>query len=216
MEKETANLFNFNSIICSYFWWRNVLRGIMRGHIKICRNLLLKILCWINPKIINILKNLGYNAGLSEKSITWKTTTTQSALLWLREGAELEDAGSILQMALGYGRSFNHFHNPLKCWANAGLDDRIVLPPFHVTGESSLLWAQDSTKQASYTDLEGNWSWQKVREHFYTALTGKEFQWQCNGYDSGSKGRIFRPNLQRSRPSDASCSRRCPARPRKE
>jgi hypothetical protein len=121
----------------------------------------------------NYIKNLGYNAGLSEK-ITWNNKT-QSALLWLREGAELEDAGSILQMAVGYGRSFNHFHNPLKSWANAGLDDRIVLPPFHVTGESSLLWAQDSTKQASYTDLEGNWSWQKVREHFYTALTGKNF-----------------------------------------
>ncbi len=127
----------------------------------------------LNKNNGDYLKNIGFSNNLDD----YLTLEGNKKKIreWLRQGAELEDAGSILQMAGGYGRSFNHFHNPLKTWENAGLDDRIFLPPFHVTGESSLLWAQDSAKQGTYTDLEGDWSWQKVREHFYTALTGKDF-----------------------------------------
>ena len=57
------------------------------------------------------------------------------------------------------------------------MDDWIALPPFHTAGQSSLLWAQDGANQENFP--EGNWSWKKIREYFYTALTGKDF----NGSD---------------------------------
>jgi hypothetical protein len=137
----------------------------------------------------NYLKALGLNRGLDEVLVwlgkNWIVTK------WLREGAEREDARSIAQLAVGYGRSFNHFHNPLKPWENAGLDDWVLLPPFHVTGESSLIWAQDSTKQATYTDLEGDWSWKKIREYYYTALTGEDSTGSVVAPDQAKKGEYF-------------------------
>jgi hypothetical protein len=39
--------------------------------------------------------------------------------------------------------------------------------------KSSLLWAQDGSYQERF--YEGNWSWSKAREHYYTALTGRDF-----------------------------------------
>ncbi len=68
-------------------------------------------------------------------------------------------------------------------WDNAGLNDYVpnlcpppLIPPIRqVTGESSLLWAQDSARQATYTDLAGDWSWESVREYFYAGLTGEDF-----------------------------------------
>lgn len=85
---------------------------------------------------------------------------------WLREGATLEDSSGPL--SIGYidskGRSFNHFHDPLKPWDQAGLNDL-------VTGMSSVFWAQYGAYQDNF--YEGNWSWSKTREYYYTALTGK-------------------------------------------
>ena len=76
-------------------------------------------------------------------------------------------------MARNIGRSFNHFHNPIQRWANPGLDDWILLPPFHTTGESSILWAQDSAGQLNTpTKPGGDWSWDTIRRnYFYDALT---------------------------------------------
>ncbi|MEM7828500.1 MAG: hypothetical protein QW561_04090 [Candidatus Aenigmatarchaeota archaeon] len=110
----------------------------------------------------NYMKNLGFSAGLSEKFI-WNSKA-QSGLLWLQEGAELEDDSSpgFPIIPGSTTRSFNHFHNPLKPWSQAGLDDTW-------TGESSLLWAQDGTDQQNFPS--GDWSWQKVREYYYLALT---------------------------------------------
>lgn len=110
----------------------------------------------------NYMKNLGYNFGLSEK-FTWGNKT-QSVLLWLREGAFLEDAGSNLDVVAGKARFNNHFHNPLKLWEAAGLSDM-------QSGESSVLWAQDSNKQS--TSVGGDWSWQKTRLCYYNALTAQ-------------------------------------------
>jgi hypothetical protein len=63
-----------------------------------------------------------------------------------------------------YSRSFNHFHNPLKTWDNAG---------FKGTFQSSVIWAQD---QGTFGSLwGGTFSWKAVREYFYIALTGKDF-----------------------------------------
>ncbi len=126
------------------------------------------------------MKTLGYTSGLSEK-LKWNNKT-QSVLLWLQEGALLEDAGNIVDLGLGRARSYNHFHNPLKPWDSAGLNDYYIVPnpypPFipitySMSGESALLWAQDQEYQKKYTKLEGDQTWQATRNYFYTALTGK-------------------------------------------
>jgi hypothetical protein len=114
------------------------------------------------------LKNLGFVDAL-DTSIKW--SEEKSITKWLQEGAELEDAGNLLQLATKQSRSYNHFHDPTKQypWTDAGLDDWIFLPPFHTTGESSLLWAQDGANQEKFP--EKDWSWMKVRDYYYLALT---------------------------------------------
>jgi len=109
------------------------------------------------------LKSLGLSAGLSEKFF-WNSKV-QSALKWLQEGAYLEDAGSNLQGIIGMARYNNHFHNPLKPWGSAGLND------LGCTGESAVLWAQYGSWQTGY--IEGDWSWKKARDSLYSALTSK-------------------------------------------
>lgn len=109
---------------------------------------------------------LTFENGLQEK-FKWDANELY-VKDWLAYGANLEDKSDwgfpILPGTTT--RSFNHFHNPLKVWAEAGLND-------WWTGESSLLWAQDGSNQQNFP--EGDWSWKKVREYFYIALTGKDF-----------------------------------------
>ncbi|MBI4688570.1 MAG: hypothetical protein HY756_12495 [Nitrospirae bacterium] len=109
------------------------------------------------------LKNLGFERGVKEP-LKWNATKT--ILDWLREGAELEDKQAPYFPILGTTRSYNHFHNPLKLWTQAGLND-------FWTGESSLLWAQDGANQQNFP--EKDWSWKKIREYYYIALTGRDF-----------------------------------------
>ena len=76
---------------------------------------------------------------------------------WVRDGSKLEDK---------FPRFLNHFHNPINpigSWDTAGLDD------FLFSGQSSVLWAQDSTAQQDAAG--GDWSWQKTRKYFYDSLT---------------------------------------------
>ncbi len=111
----------------------------------------------------NYLKHLGLNKGLDEE-LKWNETKLPIKK-WVAKGAELEDKSSPLFPVSGTGRSLNHFHNPLKPWAQAGLDDWFIS---HYTGESSLLWAQDGSNQQNV--VEGDWSWQKTREYYSAAL----------------------------------------------
>lgn len=102
----------------------------------------------------NYLKNLGFIKGLDEK------TNGKEAFKWIRDGAYFEDAGNWWNAIMASARSNNHFHNPLKPWVEAGLSDV-------QTGESSVLWAQDSNQQ---NFLVGDWSWLKIKNYFYLAL----------------------------------------------
>ncbi len=111
------------------------------------------------------LKNLDCNNSLAIKNLNGKDKS-QPLKIWIQEGASLEDKSSPFFPLTGSTRSLNHFHNPLKPWHEAGLDDWFIA---HYTGESSVLWAQDGEKQQ--TIVEGDWSWQKTREYFYAALT---------------------------------------------
>ena len=140
----------------------------------------------LNAQTDNCLKNLGLNKGLKE---VFKWNKKQAITDWLREGADLEDAGNLWQSVTKQSRSYNHFHNPTKQypWTDAGLNDYIAipnpLPPFippyinfNTSGESALLWAQDQANQQSYSEskgLEGDQTWQTIRLYYYNALTGK-------------------------------------------
>ncbi len=108
------------------------------------------------------LENLGFQNGLKE-DLKWDKHN-EPISKWLSEGSALEDAGNIFQVITGNGRFMNHFHNPLKEWESAGLDDWVLY-----TGESSALWAQNGDNQLNFP--EGNWSWQQIKDYYYLALT---------------------------------------------
>lgn len=106
------------------------------------------------------LKNIGFNNNLDEyvkwNGSEWKVRE------WIREGALQEDVGTNWQGFTGQARYLNHFHNPLKPWAEAGLSGVY-------NGKSSVLWAQDTATQAGW--LGGDWSWPTTRSRYYKALT---------------------------------------------
>jgi hypothetical protein len=101
------------------------------------------------------LDNIGFKNNLKEKLLGI------TILDLIKNGSKYEDYE---------GNYFNHFHNPLKAWQDAGLDIDLLfinplLDPFVdliVNSQSSLLWAQDSKNE---------FSWQNVRQYFYDALT---------------------------------------------
>ncbi|MGH7324142.1 MAG: hypothetical protein ACREJ9_05780 [Candidatus Rokuibacteriota bacterium] len=68
---------------------------------------------------------------------------------WFRLGGDREDESV---------RFLRHFHDPLQPWESAGLR---LLP---VRFESSLRWMQRADQE---------WSWQRARNHYHTALTSK-------------------------------------------
>lgn len=132
-----------------------------------------------------LMSNLGFKKGFNEilkGPDADGRGTYKEVSKWLGYGGEQEDRpGSILDYALNkQSRSNNHFHNPLKPWNEAGLNDTLLVPkllpyPPYVdwqerqfTGQSSVLWAQNPKQR-----LGGNWSWQDARRYFYIALTGK-------------------------------------------
>lgn len=103
----------------------------------------------------NYLKNAGFASGF-EEFLVWGINRKQIKE-WLATGGELED-----DRGLSIARSKNHFHDPLKPWPDAGLSDLLI------SGKSALLWAQDGSSQISKP--EGDWSWQRVRNLYYSAL----------------------------------------------
>lgn len=86
---------------------------------------------------------------------------------WIKDGARLEDETVC--------RSRNHFHDPLKSWGSAGLNNAAVnsyclllnLEKFSV--DSSLMWAQKESLNPFYDNL---WAWPKARNYYFKALTG--------------------------------------------
>ena len=112
----------------------------------------------------NYLNNIGIAKGLDE-FLQWGTDRKE-VKEWIAEGAKLEDSGNYWEAIVNDARYNNHFHDPLKAWSSAGLTD---LVPFST--ESAIIWAQDGNYQSSFP--EGDWSWKKVREYYYIALTGR-------------------------------------------
>jgi hypothetical protein len=92
-------------------------------------------------------EQLGFQEG-------WKEVfNNRRVSQWLGYGGEQEDEPMYL-------RSFRHFHNPLETWDEAGLWGSF---------DSSVIWAQRTDQSPG-----GHYSWQDVRDYFYTALTSEE------------------------------------------
>lgn len=94
------------------------------------------------------LKKLGLEKGLGEEFTFNGTTKTVKE--WFGHGSIEEDA-----VSLAGAPFFHHFHDPLLPWDQAGLS--IIY-----NWQSSLLWAQNK---------DNDWSWPRVREYYYQALT---------------------------------------------
>ena len=118
----------------------------------------------MSNNFLRTLSNLGFYQGidsiLNEKQI----------YKWFEDGAKEEDIPLV--------RSYNHFHDPTKSWDKAGLDD-YVLGILHVTGDSSVLWAQNPDQKyiasdGTVYDVNGTWSWPKARGYYYQALTSTD------------------------------------------
>lgn len=137
----------------------------------------------ISKKTINsfslneyLRNNLNFNAGSDEflKGVDADGKTVNNQVFWwLGYGGVQEDRPGdwydYLPIIGKPTRSVNHFHNPLKHWSEAGLNDKI-LGILSYTGQSQVLWAQNSNQ-----NVGGRWSWLDARRYFYIALTGRNF-----------------------------------------
>lgn len=109
------------------------------------------------------IKNIGYEEGLVLVQDTGATNPNSTIPRWIehiKNGARDEDYSTSWTLLTQTSPFYNHFHNPLT---NTGLDDYVFVID-HVTGQSSIDWAQDSFNE---------WSWQKVRDYYFGALTSQ-------------------------------------------
>ena len=95
--------------------------------------------------------------GFSQAQLLSSQRGAFTARGWLGEGGIREDDGGPLT-----GRFHNHFHNPLKPWAEAGL---------HVLrhSPSSVQWMQEQGD-----GLGDNWAWRDARQLYVRALTAPD------------------------------------------
>ncbi len=109
-------------------------------------------------KFQQTIKNVGFKDiydSVNKKEI-WQ---------WFYDGAKLEDETVC--------RSRNHFHDSLKSWDSAGLNNIAINTLCVGVGEnfrvnSSIVWAQ---KQPGLLFTKNFWSWPRAREYYYNALT---------------------------------------------
>lgn len=110
-----------------------------------------------------------------DRQIEWRVSE------WFRVGGEREDDGlmgkwTILTTPgnLLTTRGFNHFHDPLKDWDEAGLPiNRLGSQSF-----SSIAWGFAPKIQAEdegLTNNTGDWSWDKAREYYYKSFITDPF-----------------------------------------
>lgn len=105
-------------------------------------------------------RQLGFTGGIVE------TFSGKQAREWIRDGGVAEDQAFGIEPLGAVFRSINHFHNPLLPWDQAGLNATSICPPFFLSGEASVRWAQDPNQ-----GLSGNAAWNDARESFLKALT---------------------------------------------
>ena len=104
----------------------------------------------------HLLNAMGLRAGRTTRLVA-RDGVGRSIEDWLGEGGEREDDGLLIN-----GRFHNHFHNPLRPWAEAGLHALRHQP-------SSIHWMQDPAQSPG-----GNWTWQRARQLYLQALTAPD------------------------------------------
>ena len=115
-----------------------------------------------------------------------KGNLTKPIWEWIAYGGEAEDFGKWWGGDKWYNipstRGYNHFHDPLKDWDEAGFDKpglnetyRLCYGRYPI---SSILWGLDIGRQDFEENMPktGDWSWGKAREYYYIYLTGKDFE----------------------------------------
>ena len=103
---------------------------------------------------------------------------------WIKFAGEAEDfglkGGDGSTYDLVSTRAYNHFHNPLKDWSNAGLDNSALaaLNNYFYSRDpvSAVLWGLDQGAQDFSQNTTGDWSWGKAKESYYIYLTGKNYE----------------------------------------
>jgi hypothetical protein len=136
----------------------------------------------VNSKIDDFLKN---QLGLVEGNNTelFKGNVSKKIKEWIKFAGEAEDFGLKNGDGSNYDkvstRAYNHFHNPLKNWSNAGLDNSALtaLNKWFYSRDpvSTVLWSLNQGAQDFSQNTTGDWSWGKAKESYYTYLTGKNF-----------------------------------------
>ena len=117
----------------------------------------------------------GFDRGIS--TVLQRDRVIQSVSNWISFGAQAEDYGINGQGDWETTRAYNHFHDPLKAWNEAGFENPVFNPIYWASyGEwpvSTILWglAPDPQDKPRILETTGNWSWPKAREYLHLALT---------------------------------------------
>jgi hypothetical protein len=94
---------------------------------------------------------------------------------WIAFGGEAEDFGYLGKHNPTTTRAYNHFHDPLKDWDEAGLKNTTAELLYHGSyfrlPVSAVLWGLKPGEQDFKSNFTGDWSWGKAREYYYDALT---------------------------------------------
>ena len=117
-----------------------------------------------SANLISSLQALGFSGTLPKEVLELNFLYNKNINDWLIVGAKLEDET--------HCRSRNHFHDPLKEWNQAGLNNAAINILCSATGnepfsvDSSLVWAQKK-------ESANSWSWSRARNSYYKALTSE-------------------------------------------
>jgi hypothetical protein len=84
---------------------------------------------------------------------------------WLEIGGAAEDQFLGSELLGAASRSRHHFHNPLASWDLAGLDAISLCPPFRLSGQASVRWAQNPSQ-----GISGQAAWGDARNRFIDSL----------------------------------------------
>ena len=92
---------------------------------------------------------------------------TKKIWQWIAYGSEAEDFGWLGKYDIPRSRAFNHFHDPLKTWDEAGLDDifsLIYTANYFREPVSPILWGLNPGQQDFAMNLTEDCSWSKAKD----------------------------------------------------
>jgi hypothetical protein len=121
-----------------------------------------------SSEFITAMKALAFSGDSAKEVMELNFVNNKNIKDWFAEGGTREDEPAC--------RCRHHFHDPLRQWAQAGLEsyffNTTCADPSDLNvqrGSASLVWAQNNPGYA------GNfWSWPKAREYYYLGLTSEE------------------------------------------